>query len=210
VEASERLDGRREAGERTRERLLRAARRLVAERGRADVTLRAITDAADANVAAVSYHFGSTDALLQEAVEEALGTLTRAQIDGLERLRPDASLAEIAAAWARPVIDALSGPHREARTLIRVAAQTATDPSDEFRDCVMAAATRSDPALLAALRRSLPDVSEDELRFRKECAAGILHFMATGVMRVDVEHKSPEEVASLLIPALTGTLAGGQ
>jgi|SRR5215211_7836206 len=209
VEGTARFDGRREAGERTRERLVRAARMLVADRGRAGVTLRAITEAAEANVAAVSYHFGSTDALLEATIEQALDTLTQAQIDGLEMLGPDASLREIAAAWAGPAIDALSGPPTEARNLIRIAAQTATDPSDEFRERVLAAGTRADPALLAALRRALPDVPEDQLRFRKECAAGILHFMATGVMGVDVEHKSPEEVAALLIPAITGTLAGG-
>ena len=204
-----RLDGRRENGHRTRQRLIQATRSLVAERGRAGVTLRAIADAAGANVAAVSYHFGSTDALLHATIEEALEALTQAQIDVLEALGPDASLADVAVTWAGPAIDALSGPPTEARTLIRIAAQTATDPSDEFRDRVLTAGTRADSALFAALRRALPDLPDDELRFRAECATGILHFMATGTMRVDLEHRTPEEVAALLIPALTGALAGG-
>jgi AcrR family transcriptional regulator len=203
------FDGRRQNGQRTRRRLIRATRGLVAERGRAGVTLRAIADAADANVAAVSYHFGSTDALLEATIEEALETLTQAQIDGLEALPADAALAEIATAWAGPAIEALSGPPTEARNLIRIAAQTATDPSDEFREQVLAAGTRAEPALLAALRRALPGLSEDELRFRTECATGILHFMATGVMRFDLEHKSAAEVTALLIPSITGALAGG-
>jgi AcrR family transcriptional regulator len=203
------LDGRRQAGHRTRRRLIEASRALVAERGRAGVTLRAIADAADANVAAVRYHFGSTDALLHATIEQALETITRAQIDRLEQLAPDASLAQIAAAWAGPAIDALSGPPTEARSLMRIAAHTASDPSDEFRERVVAAGTRADPSLLAALRRALPDLSDEELRFRKECATGILHFMATGVMRFDLEHKTPEEVAALVIPAITGALAGG-
>jgi AcrR family transcriptional regulator len=185
---------------------MRATRGLVAERGRAGVTLRAIADTAGANVAAVRYHFGSTDALLHATIEQALETLTQAQIDGLEALGADASLCEIVAAWAGPAIDALSGPPAEARTLIRIAAQTATDPSDAFRERVLTAGTRADPALSAALRRALP---EDELRFRTECAKGILHFMATGTMRVDLEHKIADDVAALLIPAITGALAGG-
>ena len=36
-----------------------AALDLIAERGEEGVTLRELTDAAEANVAAVSYHFGS-------------------------------------------------------------------------------------------------------------------------------------------------------
>ena len=54
-----RIDQRREAGLRTRARLLDAALDLIAERGEDGVTLRELTDAAEANVAAVSYHFGS-------------------------------------------------------------------------------------------------------------------------------------------------------
>jgi AcrR family transcriptional regulator len=205
---AEKLDGRREAGQRTRQRLIDASRVLMAERGRSGVTLRAITDTADANVASVSYHFGSTDALLRATIEQALDTLAQAQIDDLRLLAHDASLAEIAAAWARPVIAAVSGPPSESQALIRIAARAATDPSGEFRERVVEVGTRADPDLLAALRRALPGVPEDELRFRKECAAGILYFMASGVMRVDLGASTVEEVERLLLPALTGTLVG--
>ena len=61
---AEKADLRREAGQRTRDRLLTAALELLAQRGQEGVTLREITEAAGANVAAVSYHFGS----LQDAV----------------------------------------------------------------------------------------------------------------------------------------------
>ena len=46
-------------GQGTRERILKAAEALFAERGFETVSLRDITGAADANVAAVNYHFGS-------------------------------------------------------------------------------------------------------------------------------------------------------
>jgi AcrR family transcriptional regulator len=205
----EKTDGRREAGRRTRRRLLEATRALLAQHGRAGVTLRAITDLADANVASVSYHFGSTEGLLQATIQEAVHALAEAQIDGLRRLGEDASVADIAAAWARPMIAAVAGPPSEGQALIRTAARAATDPSREFRDRVVAAATRPEPELAAALKRALPGVPEDELRFRTECAGGILYFMATGIMRVDLQAKSGAEVERLLVPALTGALAGG-
>lgn len=205
---TEKLDGRREAGQRTRRRLLAAARKLVAERGREGVTLRAITDVARANVAAVSYHFGSTEELLHATVEDALESLAQAQVDGLRLLAPDASPSEIAAAWARPVIAAVCGPPSEAQALIRIAARAATDPSQDFRERVLAAATGAEPDLLAALRRALPDVPEDRLRFRLECAGGILNYMACGAMRIDLESRTDEEVERLLVPAVTGALVG--
>jgi AcrR family transcriptional regulator len=206
---TEKLDGRRQVGQRTRRRLIEASRALVAEHGRAGVTLRAITDVAEANVAAVKYHFGSTEELLQATVEEALEALAQAQIDALRALPAAADPAAIAAAWARPVVAAVCGPASEDHALIRIAARAATDPSPEFRERVVSAATRADPELLAALRRALPGVPEDELRFRKECASGVLHFMASGAMRVDLEAMTGEEVERLLVPAIAGTLTGG-
>jgi AcrR family transcriptional regulator len=205
---AEQTDGRRQAGQRTRRRLLEASRTLVAEHGRSGVTLRAITDVAQANVASVSYHFGSTEELLQATIEEALEVLTQAQIDGLRLLPDDASISAIAAAWARPVIAAVCGPPSEAQALIRIAARAATDPSPEFRERVVSAATRAEPELLAALRRAVPGAPEKELRFRMECAAGILHFMATGSMRADLGSRSAAEVERLAVPAITGALAG--
>ena len=58
---SARTDQRRAAGLRTRARLMDAALDLIAARGEERVSLRELTGAADANVAAVSYHFGSLE-----------------------------------------------------------------------------------------------------------------------------------------------------
>ena len=52
----------------TRQRLLDATRRCVRSRGLARTTSRDITGAADANLAAITYHFGSKDELVAEAL----------------------------------------------------------------------------------------------------------------------------------------------
>jgi hypothetical protein len=62
--------------------------------------------------------------------------------------------------------------------------------------------------LLAQLRRALPDVPEEELRFRIEAAAGILHFLAADSMRVDLATKTENELERLLVPVITGAVAG--
>src|SRR3954470_4201625 len=105
---SAKVDQRREAGLRTRTRLLDAALDLLAERGEDGVTLRALTDAADANVAAVSYHFGSLKALCDASVEYALERYLDAQEEALRALGPESTLEEVATAFARPMMRALS------------------------------------------------------------------------------------------------------
>jgi TetR/AcrR family transcriptional regulator, regulator of cefoperazone and chloramphenicol sensitivity len=56
----------------TRERLLKAAERLFADRGFKKVTVRDICRAARANVAAVNYHFGDKLGLYREVMQSAI------------------------------------------------------------------------------------------------------------------------------------------
>jgi AcrR family transcriptional regulator len=75
----------------TRERILDAAERLFAARGFAAASVREITTAAGANIAAVNYHFGSKDGLYRETVVRRL------------RAQRDARLAVIAAVMSAGV-----------------------------------------------------------------------------------------------------------
>src|SRR6478736_4764696 len=110
-----RADQRREAGLRTQARLLEAALTLISERGEDGVTLRELTDAAGANVAAVSYHFGSLQSLCDAAVEHALERYLGAQQKAL------------ATAFARPMMRALAAGGRDLQ-LFRIVSRAALDP----------------------------------------------------------------------------------
>ncbi len=57
-----------QACEQTRERLVEAAREVFSQQGFQGATVREICRLADANVAAVNYHFGSKDGLFAEAL----------------------------------------------------------------------------------------------------------------------------------------------
>lgn len=59
----------------TRERLLREAERLFAARGFSEVTVREICSAAQANVAAVNYHFGDKLGLYREVMRLAIAAM---------------------------------------------------------------------------------------------------------------------------------------
>ncbi|MBV8541523.1 MAG: TetR/AcrR family transcriptional regulator [Pseudonocardiales bacterium] len=64
-----------------REALLDGARRCLLERGYARTTARDLVAASDTNLASISYHFGSKEALLNEALQrcfdEYIGQITR-------------------------------------------------------------------------------------------------------------------------------------
>jgi AcrR family transcriptional regulator len=207
--ASAKPDRRREAGERTRQRLLDATRALLAERGTDGVTLRDITDAAQANVAAVSYHFGSVGALCRATMQQAMGSLVDDQSKRLRALGDDATVEQIAGVLAQPIITVLGCPTSAERAFLRIMARAVADPPCELDDWMAATVSRADAELLPRLRRALPGVPDEELRFRRECVAGILHFLATGGMRIYPPRTTPGELERMLIPVVTGALAAG-
>jgi len=59
----------------TRQRLLQAARTILAERGFEGTSVRAVTEAAGANLGAVTYHFESKEKLYHAVLEDVLGPM---------------------------------------------------------------------------------------------------------------------------------------
>ena len=53
----------------TKDRILHAAEELFAQQGFASTSLRQVTSRADVNIAAVNYHFGSKDNLVNEVAD---------------------------------------------------------------------------------------------------------------------------------------------
>jgi len=64
----------------TRKRLLEAAESLFIDSGYEAMSLRQVTAKADANLAAVNYHFGSKEALMQELLAQRLDQLNRERL----------------------------------------------------------------------------------------------------------------------------------
>lgn len=60
----------------TKDKILDAAEKLFAEHGFAETSLRAITTAAEVNLASVNYHFGSKKTLIQAVFERFMGRFT--------------------------------------------------------------------------------------------------------------------------------------
>jgi AcrR family transcriptional regulator len=85
---------RRAAGEgdgAVRERLIAAAAGIVRAGGTASATSRAITDRAGENLAAITYYFGSKDALVSEALIRQARSLVQPVVDELASDRPPAA-----------------------------------------------------------------------------------------------------------------------
>ena len=201
-----RPDQRREAGLRTRARLMDAAMDLLAERGEEGVTLRELTDAAEVNVAAVSYHFGSLGSLCEAAIESALERYLDAQLQAVGELAPDSTLDALAAAFSAPMISALASGGREL-AVMRIVARSGIDPpqgwerlADRFEEIRT--------GVVRVLKANVPGVRDQELRFRTRCVAGLLNWLVLAPIGTQLRDKSVRQLERLLVPVIAGAFRG--
>ncbi|MDR7275295.1 TetR/AcrR family transcriptional regulator [Catenuloplanes atrovinosus] len=153
----------------TRTQLLDAAERLFAEHGFRGTSIRAVTDLAGANLAAVGYHFGSKADLLAAVARRAVEPITAAQSANLDRLlarTPDPAVADLVEAFAGPLFDGLPGGDEPGARRSRLIVAILTDPAEEMRRWTTPAEDTLAERYLAAFRRALPTLSAGELWFR--------------------------------------------
>ncbi|MFG1603057.1 TetR/AcrR family transcriptional regulator [Actinoplanes sp. NPDC049265] len=176
----------------TRTQLLDAAEHLFADRGYRGTSIRAVTDRAGANLAAVGYHFGSKAELLAAVARRVIEPINAAQVAALDRLLardPDPSVAELVEAFAGPLFDRMpAGDESGARTS-RLIVTILSDPAEEVRSWTGPAEATVRDRYLTAFGRALPGLSLDELWFRMR---GML--AVTAVDRVEVyQRRAPSE-----------------
>jgi AcrR family transcriptional regulator len=203
---SAKADQRREAGLRTRARLMDAALNLIAERGGEGVTLRELTDAAEANVAAVSYHFGSLGSLCEAAVEDALERYLNAQQEAVGALGPESTLEDLAAAFARPMMRALSSGGRDL-AVMRIVARSGIDPPPGW-DRLDARFDQIRADCRRVLKANVPGVRDKELDFRTRAVAGMLNWLVLAPVGQDLRGRSEKQLERQLVPVLSGAFRG--
>ncbi len=103
-----------DSGARTRERVLAAAERLFAARGVDAVSVRDITSAARAHIAALNYHFGSKRKLIAALLKRRVAQLSerRAQLLAELESAEDPSLRDVVAALVLPLAEIASDSGR--------------------------------------------------------------------------------------------------
>jgi AcrR family transcriptional regulator len=200
----------------TRERILDVAEELFAEKGIVATSLRALTKAAGVNLAAVHYHFGSKEALLDAVLERRARPANLERLTGLERLEErgvDAppSIEEILSAFVVPGVRSLQALSDRRGLLARLRARVEAQPPDVvealFRKHFGVVCAR----FLEALQRELPELDKQLVDDRFRLALGTLSCAFSGNFDLDtIPGHSPQETPlELKIQRLVEFLAAG-
>lgn len=169
----------------TREALLDCAERLFLERGHAATSLRDITREAHANLAAVNYHFGGKEALIQAVLKRRLASLNSerlAVLDGLESQAGDQALkpSQIVDAFFGTLLRQAASPKNAGGRFLTLLERTMTDPANfvhtVFADEYAGVLERFKRALF----RALPDVPREEILWRFHFMLGATSFAIAG------------------------------
>lgn len=201
----------------TRARILSAAEQLFTEHGFEPTSLRMITGAAKVNLAAVNYHFGSKEALIQEVFKSRLTWLNEERVRELDRFE---AAAKGAALKPRQIVEAFFGVALKmaadvkggGRTFMRLLGRTYTEPSAFIRNFL----GEEDAAVISrfktALFASLPDVPRAEILWRFHFMLGAMAYAISGadaphiVAAGDLDESDPEALTARLMSFLIGGL----
>ena len=162
--------------ETTRERLLNVAEQRFGEGGYEGTSLRAITVAAAANIAAVNYHFGSKEALLRAAVARAMAPVNAERRRRLDQLEAGGSPSaeDLIRAFVEPGLELVLRRGERGAVVARFIGRIAFDPSRRIRELYAAESEPIESRYLAALQQALPQASPDAVAFGYVNMLGLL------------------------------------
>lgn len=169
----------------TKEQILDAAEGLIAEQGIDAVSLRAITSAAKVNLAAVHYHFGSKDALVQKVFERRIRPVNARRLQMLDQAEEAAhnapvQLEAILRAFVEPAIR-LYAQDSKGPLFMRVCGRIFAEPSPHLQQTLDDFFTEVVARFGAAFKSALPELEQDELAWR-------MHFMVGAMIHTLMAH----------------------
>ncbi|MFC5265928.1 TetR family transcriptional regulator [Kribbella qitaiheensis] len=196
--------------ESTRERLLNIAEQRFGEGGYEGTSLRAITVAAAANIAAVNYHFGSKEALLRAAVARAMApvnTERRRRLDQLEA-KGQPTAEQLIRAFIEPGLDLVLRRGERGPVVARFIGRVAFDPSQRIRELYAAESDPVEARYLEALQAALPRAAPESVAFGYVNMLGLLALhqsqaltRAPGTEDVEDPGKLAENLIAFLVAA---------
>ena len=201
----------------TQVRILDAAEELFMQHGFEGASMRMLTTRAGVNLAAINYHFGSKDALIEAVFHRRLDAMNAERIAQLDRLEQEAAGAPLTAeaiirafigASLRMIEDARGG----GRNFIRLLGRAYTEPAKPIRALIGQMYAPAMERYKAAFTKALPELPKDELVWRMHFMFGTLAYTlaATDTVQLIAGCKPEDRYdARLLEDRLTAFMSAG-
>ena len=200
----------------TRQRILDAAEALFTEYGLDATTLRQITGAAEVNLAAVNYHFGSKEELIREVFRRRLTWLNQQRLQELDRLEAEAGgkplkPSRILEVFFGVALKMATDSKGGGRNFMRLLGHTYRNPPEFARGFLAEEYTAVIGRFKAALVKALPGVPGEEILWRFHFMLGAMSYAIAGTdaLHVVAEDALDDSDAEALYARLMSFMIGG-
>jgi len=163
----------------TRDRILSTAEQLFAESGIAATSMRSITSMARVNLAAVNYHFGSKEALIEAVYERRLEPLNKARLRNLIALEQEYSddpipPEKILAAFILPLLEISVGEGKQTLNIMRLISRTYSEAAKQFRKLFAESYHKVLERYQSALSKTYPKLPPEVINLRLQFTIGAM------------------------------------
>lgn len=161
----------------TKDRILSAAEGLFAQHGFAGTSLRQVTSRADVNIAAVNYHFGSKENLVNEVFRRRMDQMSAQRMARLKEAqdKQPGELEPILAAFVEPAL-AMAQDRHGGGAFVRVIARAYAEKNDGLRKFLSDHYGYVQRDFGRAIAACLPRLSKEELYWRLDFLGGALTY----------------------------------
>ena len=161
----------------TKDRILGAAEELFAQFGFGGTSLRQVTGRADVNIAAVNYHFGSKENLINEVFRRRMDEMSQQRLAMLEQARREhpGELEPVLAAFVEPAL-ALARDRQGGVAFIRVIARAYAEKNDGLRKFLSEQYGHVPREFARAIAQCVPHLDKEQLYWRLDFLSGALTY----------------------------------
>ena len=161
----------------TKDRILGAAEELFAQHGFVGTSLRQVTSRADVNIAAVNYHFGSKENLINEVFRRRMDEMSRQRLSQLEQASKDrpGGPEAVLAAFVEPAL-AVARDRQGGAAFIRVIARAYAEKNDGLRQFLSEQYGHVLREFARAIAQCVPGLEKEQLYWRLDFLSGALTY----------------------------------
>jgi len=204
-------------GPETRGRILDAAEALFVEHGLDATSMRMITTRAGVNLAAVNYHFGTKDKLIQQVFQRRLAELNLQRLAALDQVEAQSQASgegvkpsEVLKAFFTPALELATDLNHGGHTFMQLLGRTYTEPNAFVRQFLAEEYAATLERFLTALYASLPGVPREEILWRFHFMMGATSYAIAGTDTLQLFAGEFDDAnPARLLPRLMSFLLGG-